>query len=272
MSQRKHNILNYDRLALQAYFVAQQELAYRADQVINWVHQRGVTDWSEMTNLNKALRAKLADQFDVILPEIALDRTAEDGTRKWLLRLKDGNCIETVFIPQRGRGTLCISSQVGCALNCSFCSTGKQGFSRNLTVAEIIGQLWLAVKQLSPIDHIKSHAVTNVVMMGMGEPLLNFDAIVSALDLMMDDQAYGLSKYRVTVSTSGVVPAMGQLKKVSKAALAVSLHAPNNDLRNQLVPLNKKYPLEQLMAVCKNYFSEESKRQITFEYVMLANI
>ena len=272
MSQRKHNILNYDRLALQAYFVAQQELAYRADQVINWVHQRGVTDWSEMTNLNKALRAKLADQFDVILPEIALDRISEDGTRKWLLRLFDGNCIETVYIPQRGRGTLCVSSQVGCALNCSFCSTGKQGFSRDLTLAEIIGQVWIAVRKLSKDGMNRDHALTNVVMMGMGEPLLNYDNVLGAMNLMLDDQAYGLSKYRVTLSTSGIVPKMLQLKKDSPVALAVSLHAPNNTLRNQLVPINKKYPLEELMVVCRDYYEGDLRRKVTFEYVMLAGI
>lgn len=260
-----NNVLEFDRNGLREFFSSMGEVSYRADQVINWVHQRGITDWSAMTNLSKALRAKLQETLTIKLPEIILDKQSEDGTRKWLLRFYDGNSVEMVFIPQRGRGTLCISSQVGCALNCSFCSTGKQGFSRDLSLAEIISQLWIAV-------HTKSHAVTNVVMMGMGEPLLNFDNVVKAINLMMDDLAYGLSKYRVTVSTSGVIPAMEQLKKVSKAALAVSLHAPTNDLRDQLVPLNKKYPLEQLIPVCKNYFISEPKRFVTFEYVMLAGV
>lgn len=272
MNQLKHNILNYDRPALRSYLALQGEPAYRADQVINWIHQKGITDWDAMTNLSKALRTKLADQFIVAFPEIALDRLSEDGTRKWLLRLTDGNCIETVYIPQRGRGTLCVSSQVGCALNCSFCSTGKQGFSRDLTLAEIISQVWTAVRMLSKDGMNRDHVLTNVVMMGMGEPLLNYDSVLGAMRLMLDDQAYGLSKYRVTLSTSGIIPQMLQLKQDLPVALAVSLHAPNNALRNELVPINKKYPLEQLVPVCRDYYEEDPRRQVTFEYVMLAGV
>lgn len=272
MSQSKLNILNFDRLALRAYFLAQGELAYRADQVINWVHQRGITDWSAMSNLSKALQKKLADQFTIQLLDVALDRISEDGTRKWLFRLHDGNCIESVYIPQRGRGTLCVSSQVGCALNCSFCSTGKQGFSRDLSLAEIIGQVWMAVRLLSKDGTNKDHVLTNVVMMGMGEPLMNYENVLGAMNLMLDDNAYGLSKYRVTLSTSGVIPMMKKLKEESPVSLAVSLHAPNNPLRDQLVPLNKKYPLEELIPLCKEYYSQEPRREVTFEYVMLAGV
>jgi 23S rRNA (adenine2503-C2)-methyltransferase len=197
---------------------------------------------------------------------------AEDGTCKWLLELHDGNCIEAVFIPARTRGTLCISSQVGCILNCDFCSTGKQGFNRNLTTAEIISQLWIAVRSLSQHNGLHDHGVTNVVMMGMGEPLLNMDNLIPALNLMRDDNAYGLSKRRVTVSTAGVIPGLHELRKLTDVALAVSLHAPNNELRNKLVPLNRKYPLEELMAVCRDYFKDEPRRSITMEYVMLAGV
>jgi len=201
-----------------------------------------------------------------------MKKAAADGTYKWLLRLADGNCIETVFIPEKTRGTLCISSQVGCILNCDFCSTGKQGFNRNLTTAEIISQLWIAVRKLSKQNGLHDHTVTNVVMMGMGEPLLNLDNVVPALHIMLNDFAYGLSKRRVTVSTAGVVPAMYQLRAATDVALAVSLHAPNDELRNEIVPLNKKYPLKELMAVCREYFKEDKRRSITMEYVMLAGV
>lgn len=221
-----------------------------------------------MTNLSQDLRLRLQQFACVRLPEIKLARCSSDGTRKWLINLCDGNVIETVFIPERGRGTLCVSSQVGCALNCSFCATGKEGFGRNLSMGEIIGQLYLAVQQLRETDY----KVTNVVMMGMGEPLLNYEPVVSAMELMLDDNAYGLSKYRVTLSTSGVVPLMKKLQQDSPVALAVSLHAANNQLRNQLVPLNKKYPLEVLIPLCRDYFPADSRRSVTFEYVMLAGV
>lgn len=268
----KINLLGYDKKALQDFFVKVGEKPYRADQILKWVHMHGVKDFAAMTDISKALRQKLSECAEIVLPEILYEKEAEDGTYKWLLRLKDGNCIEAVFIPEKTRGTLCISSQVGCILNCDFCSTGKQGFNRNLTTSEIISQLWIAVRKLSKANGVHDHSVTNVVMMGMGEPLLNFDNVIPALHLMLDDFAYGLSKRRVTVSTAGVIPAMLQLKEVSDVALAVSLHAPNDELRNKIVPLNKKYPLKELMAVCKDYFKEDKRRSITMEYVMLAGV
>lgn len=266
------NLLNFDRKAMEAWFIELREPKYRAQQILQWIHQYGVSNLQDMTNISKTLRQKLADCAEIKAPEVALDQLAQDGTRKWLLRLNDGNCVETVFIPEENRGTLCVSSQVGCALNCSFCSTGHQGYNRDLTVAEIIGQVWLAVRKLSTDSGKHDHHVTNVVMMGMGEPLLNFDHVVAAMNIMMDDFAYGLSKRRVTLSTSGIVPAMERLAEVSDVALAVSLHAPNNPLRDVLVPINKKYPLEQLLATCKNYFKKDSRRRITMEYVMLDGV
>ena len=240
--------------------------------MLQWIHQFGFSDFSQMTNLSKSLRERLALISEIRLPEVVSYQQSEDGTRKWLIKLHCGNCIETVYIPEKNRGTLCVSSQVGCGLNCSFCSTAKQGFNRDLTVGEIIAQVWLAARELSAKNGFHDKRITNVVMMGMGEPLLNFDNVVAAMDLMMDDFSYGLSKYRVTLSTSGLVPEMYQLKTMSPVSLAVSLHAPNDLLRNELVPINKKYPLEQLMQVCKNYFKAEGKRQVTFEYVMLKDV
>jgi 23S rRNA (adenine2503-C2)-methyltransferase len=264
----QHNLLNFSRNELIDLMKSMGEPAFRADQLMQWIHQRGVVDFDQMTNLSKSFREKLKSDTCVSVMETIVDNVAADGTRKWLFRLYDGNAIETVFIPEKTRGTLCVSSQVGCALNCSFCSTGKEGFNRNLSLAEIIGQLFLAVSKLKGTDH----QITNVVMMGMGEPLLNYQPVINAMDLMMHDLAYGLSKYRVTLSTSGVVPMMLQLKKDSVASLAVSLHAPTNELREQLVPINKKYPLEVLMPVCRDFFPNDSKRCIVFEYVMLKGI
>ncbi|OGT35134.1 MAG: 23S rRNA (adenine(2503)-C(2))-methyltransferase [Gammaproteobacteria bacterium RIFCSPHIGHO2_12_FULL_37_14] len=268
----KINLLGLDYASMLAFFAKLDEKPYRAKQILKWIHTIGIQDFQQMTDLSKVLRNKLMDTAEIVLPQLAYENKAEDGTYKWLLRLSDGNCIETVFIPEKTRGTLCISSQVGCILNCDFCSTGKQGFSRNLTTAEIIAQLWIAIRHLSKNKGAHDHQVTNVVMMGMGEPLLNLDNVIPALNLMLDDFAYGLSKRRVTVSTAGVVPAMYQLRELSDVALAVSLHAPNDILRNQLVPLNKKYPLNELMAVCKEYFKEDARRSITMEYVMLHGI
>ncbi|HBB53065.1 MAG TPA: 23S rRNA (adenine(2503)-C(2))-methyltransferase RlmN, partial [Legionellales bacterium] len=248
------------------------EPKYRAQQLLKWIHQVRITDFNQMTNLSKSFRENLLQHAEIRLPEVVLRKYAHDGTRKWLLRMSCGNCIETVFIPEAQRGTLCISSQVGCGLNCSFCSTAKQGFNRDLSTAEIIGQLWLANHELAQDFGAEHRLITNVVMMGMGEPLLNFDAVTKALDLMLDDFCYGLSKRRVTLSTSGLVPQMLELKQRSPVALAVSLHAPNDGLRNELVPVNKKYPLKDLMAVCKNYFENEPRRKITFEYVMLRDV
>ncbi len=268
----KTNLLGLDLKAMQAFFVAMGEKPFRAQQILKWLHTEGVKDFDGMTNISKALRETLKNTTEVTLPEVLLEKTASDNTRKWILRLSDGNCIETVFIPETNRGTLCISSQVGCILNCDFCSTGKQGFSRNLTTAEIISQLWIAVRALSNNNGAHDHSVTNVVMMGMGEPLLNFDNLIPALNLMLDDHAYGLSKRRVTVSTAGVIPALIELRKNSPVALAVSLHAPNDELRDKLVPLNKKYPIAELMGVCREYFKDEPRRSITMEYVMLAGV
>lgn len=268
----KVNLLGLNREALGAFFVKQGEKAFRAQQVLQWIHLNGVKDMQSMTNLSQNLRDKLTQIAEICPPEVAYENTASDGTHKWVLRLSDGNCIEMVFIPETNRGTLCVSSQVGCTLNCDFCSTGKQGFSRNLTAAEIIGQVWVAARSLSKSAGLHDHAITNVVMMGMGEPLLNFDNVVSSMDIMLDDFGYGLSKRRVTLSTAGVVPAMIELRKLSDVALAVSLHAPTDELRNVLVPLNKKYPLKELMAVCKNYFKDEKRRHVMMEYVMLEGV
>src|SRR3990167_338397 len=230
----KVNLLGLHHQAMIAFFATLGEKPYRAIQVLKWIHAIGTQDFHQMTDLSKALRQKLTERAEIKLPEIAYENRAFDGTHKWLLRLSDGNCIETVFIPEKTRGTLCVSSQVGCTLNCDFCSTGKQGFSRNLTSDEIIGQVWIAVRSLSKNQGVHDHAITNVVMMGMGEPLLNFNNVVNAMDMMLDDFAYGLSKRRVTLSTAGVVPAMYQLREVSDVALAVSLHAPNDELRNEI--------------------------------------
>jgi 23S rRNA (adenine2503-C2)-methyltransferase len=270
-TESKVNLLGLNRKQLEAFFADIGEKAFRATQVVKWLHQFGVADFEAMTNLSKALREKLAQVAEVRPPDVIMDQLSEDGTRKWLFRLDDGNAIETVFIPEKDRGTLCVSSQVGCALDCSFCSTAQQGFNRNLTEAEIVGQLWLA-NQLLGGDPKNARAVTNVVLMGMGEPLLNFDAVVAAMDLMMDDNAYALSKRRVTLSTSGVVPALKRLKETSDVALAVSLHAVRDELRNELVPINRKYPIKELMEACRNYLDREGRRRITWEYVMLAGV
>ena len=266
------NLLNFTFREMRQFVSDCGEKPYRAQQLMQWIHQIGKHDFNEMSNLGKATRVKLSQIAVVKLPEIVSSQKSSDGTHKWLLKLDCGNCIETVFIPEAKRGTLCVSSQVGCALNCTFCSTAKQGFNRNLTTAEIIGQVWLAVRQLSEQEGAHDKRVTNVVMMGMGEPLLNFDNVVAAMDIMMDDFAYGLSKRRVTLSTSGVLPEMERLREVSPVSLAVSLHAPNDVLRNELVPINKKYPLTELMALCRRYFKEGSKRVVTFEYVMLKGV
>lgn len=272
MADQKVNLLNYNYKQLRDLLTLWGEKPFRAQQLIQWIHQTGLKDFSQMTNLGKALKEKLSQLSFISVPEIVTCQKSADGTHKWLLKLDCGNCIETVFIPEANRGTLCVSSQVGCALNCSFCSTAKQGFNRNLSTAEIIGQVWLAARELSQNNSIHDKRVTNVVMMGMGEPLLNFDNVVSAMDIMMDDFAYGLSKRRVTLSTSGVLPDLERLREVSPVALAVSLHAPNDELRNELVPINKKYPLAQLMALCKTYFKDEPRRKVTFEYVMLKGV
>jgi 23S rRNA (adenine2503-C2)-methyltransferase len=265
------NLLGLDRSALQEYFVALGVKEFHARQVLKWVYQRGVTDFSKMTDLGLSLRQTLSERAMLALPEKAGEQISEDGTWKWLFRLEDGNCIETVFIPEDDRGTLCVSSQVGCTLNCTFCATARQGFSRNLQASEIIGQLWLAGRLLADAGY-GPRAVTNVVMMGMGEPLLNYDAVVSAIRLMLDDLSFGLSRRRVTLSTAGVVPAIDRLAKDCPVSLAVSLHAVEDDIRDQLVPLNRKYPIDQLLHACRRFLNNDSRRRITFEYVMLDGI
>ena len=265
------NLLDFSRKTLEQYFLSIGESKFRATQVIQWIHQKGVTNFDDMTNLSLALRNKLKELCCIMTPKVVLKKQAPDKTIKYLIELNPGNCIETVYIPETNRATLCVSSQIGCALNCTFCSTAQQGFNRNLSCSEIIAQLWIVYNDLRN-NNENLPQVTNVVFMGMGEPLLNYDNVLKASDLMLDDYAYGLSKYRVTLSTSGVVPTLEQLQKDSPMALAVSLHATNNELRNTLVPINKKYPIEQLLAVCKTYFANEPRRKVTFEYVMLEGV
>ena len=265
------NILNFDAQQLTDWFAEMGEKPFRARQVLRWVYKEGVADFDAMTDLAGSLRNKLKERACVQTPEVMREELSSDGTRKWLLNVGTGNAIEAVFIPEADRGTLCISSQAGCALDCSFCSTGKQGFNRNLSVAEIIGQLWWANHQIGK-QADGNWPVSNVVMMGMGEPLLNFDNTVSALRLMLDDHTYGLSRRRVTLSTSGVVPAMDRLRDACPVALAVSLHAPDDALRDVLVPINKKYPLQVLMAACQRYLERAPRDFVTFEYVMLEGV
>ncbi len=266
------NLLGLDRAGLEEFFAGIGEKKFRATQVMKWIHQLGVVDFQEMNNLSKDLRNQLVETSCIQNLHVSQDQISKDGTRKWLLRLHDGNHIEAVYIPEDDRGTLCVSSQVGCALDCSFCSTGRQGFNRNLSTAEIISQVWLAAHLLEE-EKKPGRKITNVVMMGMGEPLLNFDNVVSAVRIMMDDFAYGLSKRRVTVSTAGVVPAMDRLGDTLDMRLAVSLHATNDKLRNELVPVNKKYPLKELMAACRRFIEKQNTRsRITFEYVLLDGI
>ncbi|MDD5176511.1 MAG: 23S rRNA (adenine(2503)-C(2))-methyltransferase RlmN [Sterolibacterium sp.] len=266
------NLLNLDAAGLNDLFARMGEKPFRAKQVLRWLHRFGKGDFYAMTDLARSLRMKLEASACIQPPQLFSDKLSEDGTRKFLFDVGAGNFIETVFIPETDRGTLCVSTQAGCALDCSFCSTGKQGFNRNLTVAEIIGQLWQACRILDCDSHGGERGISNVVLMGMGEPLANFDNVVAALRLMLDDNAYGLSRRRVTVSTSGVVPAMDQLGEECPVALAVSLHAPNDELRDRLVPINRKYPLADLMAACRRYLAKAPRDFITFEYVMLDGI
>jgi len=268
----RQNLLDFDRQAFEAYFATMGEPSFRATQVMKWIHQSAVTDFQQMNNLSKALRQRLTDTAIIDNLKIKKDVLSVDGTRKWLLQLTDGNLIETVFIPEDDRGTLCISSQVGCALDCSFCATGRQGFNRNLAVSEIISQLWLALQCLQE-EKKPGRKITNVVMMGMGEPLLNFDNVVTAVRIMLDDFAYGLSKRRVTISTAGIIPAMDRLADILDVRLAVSLHAPNDNLRNKLVPVNQRYPLNELISACHRFVDKQQARyRITFEYVLLDGI
>ena len=265
------NLLDFDAAGLTTLFADYGEKPFRARQVLRWMHRFGQSDFAAMSDLAKSLRAKLNAEATIIPPTILSDRISSDGTRKFLFDVGGGNAIETVFIPEDDRGTLCISTQAGCALDCSFCSTGKQGFNRNLSVAEIIGQLWQANRALGA-DPANERIISNVVLMGMGEPLANFEHTVTALRLMLDDNAYGLSRRRVTVSTSGLIPALDRLRDECPVALAVSLHAPNNPLRDELVPINQKYPLRELMAACLRYLEKAPRDFVTFEYVMLDGV
>ncbi len=277
------NLLDFDTTGLERFVAELGEKRYRAKQLARWVHRFGETDFSRMSELSKSLREKLAARSEVRAPRVVSDGVSGDGTRKWLLDVGVGNAVETVFIPDRERGTLCVSTQAGCMLDCVFCSTGKQGFNRNLGVAEIIGQLWLAERALRAAPEGKreraqafgasgDRAVSNVVLMGMGEPLLNYENVVPALRLMLDDHAYGLSRRRVTLSTSGIVPMIDALRSDCPVALALSLHAPNDALRDRLMPINRKYPLAELLAACRRYVEQAPREFVTFEYVMLEGI
>ena len=265
------NLIGLDQEALRGFCAGLGEKPYRARQLLRWIHHAGVDDFSAMTDMSRPLRERLAESASIAAPHVLSESTAADGTRKWLLDVGTGNAIETVFIPEANRGTLCISSQAGCALECSFCSTGKQGFNRNLTVEEIIGQLWLANRSLGR-GVTEERPISNVVMMGMGEPLANFENVVAAMRLMLDDSAYGLSRRRVTLSTAGLVPGIDRLRDACPVALAVSLHAPNDALRDELVPINRKYPIRELLAACLRYLEKAPRDFVTFEYVMLAGV
>ena len=270
----KTNLLDLNREAMKQFFVEIGEKPFRADQVMKWIYHYGYDDFEKMTNLNKGLRAKLQQVAEIRAPEIAVEQRSHDGTIKWALRLDDGQEIEVVYMPEETRATLCVSSQVGCALECSFCSTAQQGFNRNLKVSEIIGQVWRAAQVLGPVAVSEERPITNVVMMGMGEPLLNMSNVIPAMELMLDDFGFGLSKRRVTLSTSGVVPALEQLADKIDVALAISLHAPTDALRNELVPINQKYPTEVFLRSVRSYLKNSYANQgkVTVEYVMLDHI
>jgi 23S rRNA (adenine2503-C2)-methyltransferase len=270
----KVNLLGMPRPWLESWFEEIGEKTFRAQQVLKWIHHEGVSDFAAMTNLSKALRDKLATIAEVRPPVVASQHDSSDGTRKWRVRVDGGALVETVLIPDGDRATLCVSSQVGCSLDCKFCSTGKQGFQRNLTAAEIVGQLWLAIDSYDAFKAGKDRVVTNVVFMGMGEPLLNVENVVAAMNLMMDDFGYGISKRRVTLSTSGVLPALDELHRYTEASLAISLHAPNDALRSRIVPINKRYPVADLLSSAKRYIDAQSdtKRVVTIEYTLLAGV
>ena len=265
------NLFGLDRQALREWFAQAGEKPYRADQVMKWMYHRHVTEFTQMTDIGKTLCAKLQGLAEVVPPNVLFEKQSTDGTHKWLLGMDAGNAIEAVFIPESSRGTLCVSSQVGCGLNCQFCSTATQGFNRNLSTAEIIGQVWVAAKHLGNVPH-HQRKLTNVVMMGMGEPLLNFDNVVRAMSIMRDDLGFGLANKRVTLSTAGLVPMIDRLSEESDVSLAVSLHAPNDEVRTQLVPLNKKYPIAQLMDACVRYTQRRPRTTVTFEYTMMKGV
>ncbi len=272
-SNPKQNLLGLSRAGLEAYFESIGEKKFRATQVMQWIHQYGVSDFNLMTNISKALRHKLCDIAEIREPEVIYHDVSSDGTNKWVMKLDGGSSVETVLIPDNGRATLCVSSQIGCTLDCSFCSTGKQGFNRNLSSHEIIGQVWVAMRSFGEWDRTREKPITNIVMMGMGEPLMNFDNVVDAMSIMMDDFAYGISKRRLTLSTAGVVPALDKLGDVTDVSLAISLHAPTNELRDKLVPVNKKWPIEELMAACKRYLDKlPDRRKATIEYTLIKGV
>jgi 23S rRNA (adenine2503-C2)-methyltransferase len=263
--ESKINLLNLDRREIETFFLQLGSKAFHGRNVFKWIHKHGVIDFDAMTDISKRLREQLQQVAEIRLPELIYEQPALDGTRKWIIELSDGQRIETVYIPDDGRSTICVSSQVGCALDCAFCSTAQQGFNRNLSVGEIIAQVWIATRELGA-------APSNIVMMGMGEPLANFDAVVTAMNIMQDDLAYMVSKYRVTISTSGIVPALKRLKELADVSLAVSLHAPDNALRDELVPINRKYPLEELIPACREFVQGDKRRKVTWEYVMLDGV
>lgn len=273
-STAKVNLLGLPEAKLVAFFESLGEKRFRAVQVMKWIHQLGADNFEAMTNVSKDLRRKLQDVAEIRPPEVVKQLDSADGTRKFLIRVSGGNVIETVYIPEGDRGTLCVSSQVGCSLDCSFCATGKQGFNRDLTAAEIIGQVWIAAKSFGQLQANAERSITNVVLMGMGEPLLNFDNVVDAMNLMMHDNCYGISKRRVTLSTSGVVPALDRLSQYTDACLAISLHAPNDELRNELVPINKKYPIAMLLDSARRYIEAmpDTHRKITIEYTLIDQV
>ena len=270
----KTNLLGLSVSKLGDFFEQLGEKRFRATQMVKWIHQMGECDFDQMTNLSKSLREKLHETAEIRLPEVVSCQDSTDGTRKWMIKVEGGSCIEMVYIPEKDRGTLCVSSQIGCALDCSFCATGKQGFNRDLDTAEIIGQLWIAAQSFDQFAAKSPRRVSNVVMMGMGEPLMNFNNVVDAMNLMMEDNAYGLSKRRVTLSTAGVVPALDQLAGVTDVSLAISLHAPNDELRNELVPINRKYNLKQFVESAKNYIEKmpDNRRKATVEYTLMDQV
>lgn len=274
VSEEKVNLLDFDRKSLREFFAEIGEKPFRAEQLMKWIYQQGEDDFSKMTNLNKNLRAKLEARCEIVAPEISTFQQATDGTIKFAMMLKGGQEVEAVWIPETDRATLCVSSQVGCALECTFCSTAQQGFNRNLTVSEIIGQVWRVAKFIGLSPDTNERPISNVVMMGMGEPLLNLKNVVPAMEIMLDDLGFGLSKRRVTLSTSGVVPALDKLGDQIDVALAISLHAPNDKLRDEIVPVNKKYPIEEFLAGVRRYLqkSNANRGKVTVEYVMLNGI
>tara|TARA_B100001057_G_scaffold297579_1_gene297837 strand:+ start:42 stop:1214 length:1173 start_codon:yes stop_codon:yes gene_type:complete len=270
----KVNLMGMSASSLADLMEMMGEKRFRATQILKWIHQMGVRDFDQMTNLSKVLRGKLSEGMEIVVPEVVSCENSSDGTRKWLVQVENDSCIEMVFIPEGSRGTLCVSSQIGCALDCSFCATGKQGFNRDLTASEIIGQLWIAADSFNQFSSSTTRRITNVVMMGMGEPLMNFDNVVEAMSIMLDDHAYSLSKRRVTLSTAGVLPALDKLGDVLDVSLAISLHAPNDELRNKLVPLNRKYSINEFIDSARRYLSKmpDSRRKVTVEYTLMDQV